>query len=150
MRRFSLLLATVMALLLVLPAAAVAAPPLDVTITVDEYLGGGGIFEAEGPAVDDDLLCATGITSHVEVKVFDAPPWGSNLSVVKDFTCLDGSGTFRVKLQVRLFNDGHTTFHWVVVGGTFDYATLHGSGSGVGSPLLAVNDILDIYSGKMH
>jgi hypothetical protein len=139
-----------MVMLLVLPAAAVAAPPLDVTIEVDEYLGGGGTFNAVGPAVDDGLLCATGITSHVEVKVSNAPPWGSNLTVVKDFTCGDGSGTFRVKLQVRLFNDGHTTFHWVVIGGTSSYATLHGSGSGVGSPLLAANDILDTYSGKMH
>jgi hypothetical protein len=154
MRRFSVLLATVMVMLLVLPAAAVAAPPLDVTIEVEEFLVADGSFEAFGPAVQEGLLCAEGTTHDVEGTLWMSPnhPWGFNLTVVKEFDCGDGTGTFLVKLKARVFSGGPpaSTFHWNVVGGTGAYATLHGSGSGVGSPPTGAYDILDVYSGKMH
>ena len=57
-------------------------------------------------------------------------------------------------MKVKVFSEGtpRTTFRWKVVDGTGDYASLRGTGSGVG--LLPTGgepyDILDLYSGKVR
>lgn len=68
-----------------------------------------------------------------------------NLTVGKDFTCDDGSGTFSAKLQVRIdFAEG-VAFRWVITGGTGAYQNLHGAGSGFVVPVDT-----DIYQGGLH
>lgn len=151
MRR-SLIVAAMAALLLVVGLAPVgAAPPADVNIEAESFLAGTGTFTATGPAVGDGVVCASGDTFDVSGKVTGSGPWGFNMQIIKRFTCGDGSGTFLVKLQVRKLYEGpySTTFHWNVVGGTADYAKLHGSGKGVGLPSTNA-DVLDVYTGKMH
>lgn len=141
-------------LAIVLPAPMVTAqPPLDVHIEVPATIGAGlAPFVASGPAVDQGILCATGTEDELSVQV-SGPPEGDFriLRVVKQFVCDDGSGTFDVNLVVRLdLTTNDTTARWNVIGGTGDYADLHGSGSLVGIPLDPGVTILDIYDGRLH
>ena len=46
--------------------------------------------------------------------------------------------------------DGTTTANWRVIGGTGDYAMLHGNGKLVGTPIVLGASILDLYTGQLH
>jgi hypothetical protein len=148
MRKLSMMLITMMILVLILAVLPVAAasPPVDVMIEADEYITAPGNFLASGPAVSDGLICGSGATIDQSIKGQS----GKNLQVVKEFICDDGSGTFLVKLQVKFDNAGFTNFKWNIVGGTGDYGSLRGNGSGVGFPASGDYDILDVYDGKVH
>ena len=91
-----------------------------------------GTFTANGPAVDDELLCASGTV--VDTRLILAGEQSGRkiqIPVRKTFTCDDGSGSFFVKIQVHLDLDTSTeAFSWVIQGGTDAYASLRGSGSG--------------------
>jgi len=131
-----------------------ATPPVGVVFEVPTTIPGGGLptfgpFTATGPAVDDLIVCASGDTRDVFGKTsgFQSQTGGVNIQVVKRFTCGDGSGEFFVKLQVRIDKKGDN-FNWNILGGTEDYEKLHGTGKGIGLPL--PEDVLDLYSGKVH
>ena len=123
-------------------------PPLDVQI-VDEHdiLAGTGVFTVTGGGI-----CEYGTVYDSDVKVVN--PTGGNfriLRVLKQFTCDDGSGTFDVKLVVRLDLTTHkTTANWNVVGGTVNYVGLQGNGKLIGIPILSGVSITDYYDGKMY
>ncbi len=101
---------------------------------------------ATGAAVDDGVVCGTGevVTTFVTAAGFQSNR-AVNLTVGKEFTCDDGSGTFSAKLQVRIDFDRGVSFHWVITGGTGDYEDLHGAGSGFVVPVDT-----DIYQGGLH
>jgi hypothetical protein len=150
MRRLLLLGATATLFLIVLvPAPVVAGPPADVHI---EGLGhhipsGTGGFVASGPAVDAGLVCDTGEVSDIPIRAAGGGV-GINFQLFKEFTCDDASGSFFMKLQVRVDDKRHS-FNWVIVGGTGDYEDLRGAGSGIGiNPTDTTID--DLYSGKFH
>ena len=154
MRKLSILFITFMILILILavvPAAA-SSPPSDVNFEVDSLYAGTGTFTATGPAVDDGIVCETGDTLDVFGKVAGLGNNGYNIQVIKDFTCDDQSGSFLVKLQVKVFFSGPllSSFNWTVIGGDGAYTDLLGSGDGVGLPPNSGFDILDVYTGKMH
>jgi hypothetical protein len=154
MRKFIGLLAAGMVGIVLLPATpAEAAPPLGVEITVQETIptsipGGGGPFVATGPAVDAGVMCPSGTTINTALTTSGS---GTvvNLKVEKQFTCGDGSGTFMVKMRVRLDTEtGFTVARWNAKRGTGDYAKLHGSGWLQGTPTGA-GTIEDFYIGKL-
>lgn len=128
-------------------------PPVGVGFVVAETFGVGGPFQAAGLAVDIGLVCAAGDTVDLGEKV--APNNGQsgqgvNFTSLKRFTCADGSGTFDVKLQVRLNKNGDN-FNWTITDGTGAYATLHGSGQGYGIyPTAPPPDVTDYYFGTVH
>lgn len=147
------LIAAVAAFLLIAGAApAGATPPSNVDIEADSLFAGTGTFTATGAAVDDGVICATGDTLDVFSKASGNGNKGYNLQVIKMFTCDDDSGSFLVKLQVKVFFAGPllSSFNWVVKGGDGAYTDLHGSGNGVGLPPNFGFDILDVYTGGMH
>jgi len=148
MRRV-LALTAAMAAMLALAAPAGATPPSGVNIEVDTDISSP--FTASGPAVDDGVVCASGVVEDVFFKAsgFQSNT-GVNFQIVKEFTCDDGSGDFSVKLQVRLlFDDSPATFNWNVVDGTGAYENLHGTGTGVGLPCDTCF-VLDVYDGGLH
>ncbi len=137
MRRALIMVAALVLLLLVLPVApAGATPPSDVEITVPGFVGP---FTATG-----DVICPAGSVADLAGKAagFQSGK-GFNLQIFKEFTCDDLSGTFVLKLQVRIA-DG-VRFNWTVVDGTGAYGDLHGSGTG----FVLLPDT-DVYTGKMH
>ena len=68
--------------------------------------------------------------------------------MTKAFTCSDGSGSFVIKIQVRVSPDGGSTGPWVVASGTGAYASLRGSGTGHGVATdYGINDLL---FGQLH
>ena len=140
-------------LLAVTVSAVFAALPMNVHIEVDEFVGTSGeTFFASGPAVDAGTVCSTGTVDDISIEA-SGPSGGTFtiLNVLKRFTCGDSSGTFDVKLVVRLDLVTHeTTARWNVVGGTGDYTSLHGSGSLVGTPIDPGISIHDVYDGGMH
>lgn len=142
----------VVAALAVSAASVEATPPSDVEIEVDTLLAGTGTFTATGGAVDDGVVCATGDTLDVFGKFSGQGLNGFNVQVVKEFSCDDLSGSFLVKLQVKVFFAGPvlSSFNWTVIGGDGAYADLHGRGNGVGLPPNAGFDILDVYTGRLH
>ena len=157
MMLFALLLVSLLA-----PSAATASgPPLDLEMTVPTTLSdpgtADGVFTAEGPAVDDGLVCGTGDTFVLEAK---ASGFQSerlvNISVKKEFVCDDGSGSFFVKLQVHYDftkTPEYNVFNWTIMGGTDAYEHLHGSGSGMGlyfGPGVPTDGVLDLYDGTAH
>jgi hypothetical protein len=147
----SILIALV--LLAVTVSAAFAAPPLNLHIEVDEFIGTSGeAFLASGPAVATGVVCASGTVDDLSVTV-SGPPGGAFaiLHVLKRFTCADLSGTFDVRMVVRLnLVTSETTARWKVVGGTGAYGGLHGKGSLVGTPIVPGLSIQDVYDGKVH
>ena len=134
-------------------SAALAAQPLAIHIEVDEIIAASGEpFAASGPAVDAGLVCPSGTVEELSTKV-SGPPSGafSILNVVKRFDCDDASGSFDVRLVVRLDNaTGETTARWVVVDGTEAYSNLHANGSLLGTPILLGLSIHDVYDGMVH
>lgn len=154
-RRFGFsVLVTALFALAVVPVMAVQ--PLDVHIEVETLIGGTGSFIATGPAVDAGLMCSTGEVFDLSLSV-SGPPGSTTFSilrVLKRFVCNDGSGTFDVRLVVRLDWITHkTTANWIVVGGTGDYIGLHSNGKLIGIPPTDPESeitILDIYDGRMH
>jgi hypothetical protein len=151
MRRLLTLAATATLFLVVLaPASLAAGPPADVSIEVlaHHIPTGTGHFTASGPAVDAGIVCDEGNVLDIAGKASGFSNAGVNFQALKEFTCEDGSGSFFMKLQVRIDHKGDN-FNWVIMGGTGDYAELHGAGSGIGiNPTPETID--DLYSGKLH
>ena len=141
-----------LALALALSASpATAKAPLGVHIESIKTIGGVGFFVATGSAVDAGLMCETGTEDEV-VLVVTRPGAGGRftiLEVLKRFTCDDETGTFDVRMTVKLFPDGTTTAKWKVVAGTGDYVGLRGHGKLVGTPIVQGTSITDVYDGKM-
>ena len=152
MYRKILLLTTTLVLLLILSvASAGATTPVGVQIEVEtSILGDPSPFTASGPAVDDGLICNTGIVVEDSSKATGFSPNGFNFQGVKHFTCDDGSGEFFVNLQARIDFMRGTTFNWNVLSGTGAYKNLHGSGGGVGLDICGPGCVLDVYDGRVH
>ena len=103
-----------------------------------------GDFSASGSAVDGGLICATGtfVDTGIRFAGYESNRGMVQLQVVKEFTCDDGTGTFVEKLQIQAnFDTGIETFTWVVIGGTGDYGSLHGGGSGSTVPNAPIGNI---------
>ncbi len=139
--------------LAVTASGVLAAPPRDIHIEVDEILGTSGeAFLASGTAVNDGILCASGTVDDLSIVTY-GPQNGtfSILHVLKRFTCDDLSGTFDVRLVVKLnLTTRYTTARWNVVSGTGNYTHIHGNGSLEGTPIVPGVSIHDVYDGKMH
>jgi len=117
------------------PVAA-AAPQL-VTIvsdvTVVESGPNIGSFTTSGDATDAGSICPAGSFEDNGIRFAggQARTGIVQVQVFKTFTCDDGSGTFDVKMQIQAnFDTGIETFTWVVTGGSGDYSSLHGNGTG--------------------
>ncbi|MEZ0239395.1 MAG: hypothetical protein ACAH65_01230 [Chloroflexota bacterium] len=92
-----------------------------------------GDFVASGPAVDDGTFCAAGVVEDTRIILAGGQSGrGLQIPVRKTFTCeVGGTGQIFVKIQVHLdFATSTETFSWVILGGTGDFADLHGSGQG--------------------
>ena len=155
MRKLPTILTLVVTLLLVFALPAAATPPTDIHIEVETSLvGDPSLFFASGDAVDEGLVCATGLVTDASGKVSGVSPNGFNYTGIKHFVCEDESGEFFVNLQARIDFRKGTTFNWNVLSGTHAYKDLHGAGSGIGLPGVPCGDpvlcVLDIYEGGMH
>ena len=167
MRRLILLAAVAALFLVALPvASAGAAPPEQVTFEGPSYFDGPdaftGEFVATGPAVDSGAMCPGGDTVDLYTKAapkMGQSPRGVNLQILKEFTCDDDSGSFQVKLQVRIDFLKWPVFNWVVVGGTGDYEDLKVNGDGFAAfplfdgppgPDSEPIGVFDVYEGKLH
>ncbi len=146
MRRLALAVMITAATLLALPASATT--PESVHFDVPTDFGVTNLFTASGGAVDSGLMCASGTVDDVFGKASGGSPAGINFQVGKLFTCEDGSGSFLVKLQVRL-NFRGDNFQWVVLGGDGAYSNLRGTGTGVGIEP-GENFVHDLYFGQLH
>ena len=103
-----------------------------------------GDFDASGTAVDSGLICASGtfVDTGIRFAGYQSDRGIVQLLVVKEFTCDDGTGTFTVKLQIQAnFDTGIESFTWVVLGGTGEYGSLHGSGSGSTVPNAPIGNV---------
>jgi hypothetical protein len=148
-----LLAATALMVTFALPAAATT--PSDVAIEVESsLLGQPGPFTASGSAVDDGLICDSGLVYDLTGKASGFSPTGFNFSGIKGFDCADGSGGFAVNLQARIDFRKGVSFSWNVIDGVGAYEKLHGAGSGFGIPGVPCGNpnecILDVYDGGLH
>ena len=140
-------------LLAVSVSTVVAVPPAPLHIEVLEYPGDSAPvpFTASGAAVDAGLVCAAGTVVDVSVTSNDPSGPFQILQVLKRFTCGDGSGTFDIKMVVKLDLATHdTTARWQIAGGTGVYAGLKGQGSLIGMSIVPGISIQDSYDGKVH
>ena len=148
-------ISSVLALMLIALSVTVAgaSPPLDLHIAVDEVIATSGeTFFASGDAVVDGAVCATGTVDDINTVVNGAPGGSvSILHVLKRFYCADSTGTFDVRLVVKLDNVTHyTTASWKIVDGTGAGASLKGNGSLAGTPIDPGVSIHDVYDGQVH
>jgi hypothetical protein len=146
MRRFGIVMAGLLALALLLPGLAAASPPQTVSFTgtFTEGSSAGTFYDAEAP------LCASGTTEDL-AGVAGGFQSGKHLQLVvlKEFTCAGGDDTFTLLLQVHIqFDPYENHFTWVVMGGTGDFADLHGQGTGTSEPTLTGG--IDAYEGAVH
>ena len=151
MRKLTIGAALVAAVAVLSSSTVDAGPPLDVTFevptTISEEGPTFGPFTASGAAVDVGDMCPSGDTIDLFGRSSGGTPQGVNFQVVKLFTCDDGSGSFVVKLQVRIDRKGDN-FQWVVLDGSGAYERLHGVGDGVGFP--TPDGVFDVYQGRLH
>ena len=152
-RPFAALLAGALVISVAWPVAAGA--PEAVTIVSDvTFVEGGpniGSFTTSGDAADSGAICPAGSFEDTSIRFAggQARTGIVQLQVFKIFTCDDGSGTFDVKMQIQAnFDTGIETFTWVVTGGSGDYASLHGAGSGSTVPRPGGNT--NTYVGMLH
>jgi hypothetical protein len=105
-------------------------------------------FTASGAAVDEGLICPSGLVTDNEAH-YSGPPNGSilNVQVEKLFTCDDDSGTFTLQLQVHI-DPYMDRASWKVVGGTDAYSGLKGNGKLAGVP--ADYGVIDYYGGMLR
>ena len=152
-RTVSISLLLVLTILLLSATAAFAAAPLGFHMEVTEIINGSGeTFTASGPAVTAGVVCPTGTTSDVVVNTY-GPPNGNYqfLYILKSFTCGNGSGTFFIKMRVKLdLNSGYTTAKWQFTNGSGLYNHLRGHGTLVGTPIIPFVTIQDVYDGTAH
>jgi hypothetical protein len=133
----------------VVPAA--ASSPVNVKITsAMVFLGNTGTFEASGPAVEAGLICPEG---NVYDTKYRSPGSDSkrfiNLFVHKLFVCADGSGSFEMDLNLRIFSPPKTKGTWRIVDGEGAYARLHGNGK-LSAHRADEDTVIDLYNGKLH
>jgi hypothetical protein len=153
-KRFISLLAAVF-LIAMSVSSVYAAPPSPLHIVVEEFPGGTSAppepFSASGLAVDAGLVCASGMVSDEEVSWNEPAGSYQMIWALKHFVCGDGSGTFDIKMVVRLdLVSLDTTARWRIVGGTGDYSGLKGQGSLIGISNNPAPGILDSYDGVVH
>ena len=153
-RTLSTAVAAILLAATAVPASAAA--PLGVTIvshvTFNPDGPNFGDFEASGPAADAGLICESGTFEDVGIRFagFQSDRGIIQIQVLKQFTCDDGSGTFDVKMQIQANVDtGIETFSWVILGGSDDYASLRGAGSGSTVPNAPIGNI-NTYEGQLH
>ena len=132
-----------------------AGAPEGVTIVSDvTFVEGGpnvGSFTTSGDAADSGAICPAGSFEDTGIRFAggQARTGVVQLQVFKVFTCDDDSGTFDVKMQIQAnFDTGIETFTWVVTGGSGDYSSLHGEGSGSTVPRPGGNT--NTYVGMVH
>ena len=148
--KISLTLALIVALIgSVVPAA--ASSPVNVKITsAMVFLGDTGTFEASGPAVEAGLICPEGNVYDTKYRsAGDQSNQFINLFVHKLFVCNDGSGSFEMDLNVRIFTPPETTGTWRVVEGEGPYARLHGNGK-LTAHREDEDTVIDLYTGCLH
>jgi hypothetical protein len=126
-----------------------------VTIVSDvTFVEGGpniGSFTTSGDAADSGLICPAGSFEDTGIRFAggEARTGSVQLQVFTAFTCDDDSGTFDVKMQIQAnFDTGTETFTWVVTGGSGDYSSPLGGGSGSTVPRPGGNT--NTYVGMLH
>ena len=131
MRRFGALLASSLliastALIAIAGPVAASGRPEPVTISSTMITGGplnSGTFER----TSGGTICDSGDVQDTRWVWGGVTPHGQQLLVDKTFTCPDGE--FYVRMQISGVYVAET-FRWVILGGTGDYAGLHGQGFG--------------------
>ena len=148
-RNTSLSVLIALVLLALANSAAYAVPLKNLHMEVVDIVGASGeTFVASGDAVDNGVVCATGTVDDLSVEPSGGSGTYTILHVVKRFYCDDGSGTFDIKMLVRLNNTTlQTSARWKFVGGTGSYTSLHGQGYLQGTPVVPGTSILDVYDG---
>ncbi len=152
-RTVSISLLLALTLLLLSATIAFAARPLAFHMEVHEIINGTGeTFYASGPAVDAGVICPTGTQTDLINNTF-GPPKGDYrfLYIVKSFSCEDGTGTFFIKMRVKLeLTTGNTTARWYFTDGSGAYNHIRGHGTLVGTPIVPGYSIMDVYDGIVH
>jgi hypothetical protein len=124
--------------------SALASTPTPMTIEVITASPGGGTFTTSGAG-----LCPSGTTTDQEFGTGSQSGSHANFHDLKTFTCADGSGTFTVNVQAQLiFGAPADSFTWNILSGTWAYANLRGSGTGVGDE--SPTEIDDHFVGAVH
>jgi hypothetical protein len=140
-------------LLAVTATGVAAAAPLNMHIEVPELIGvNGDPFTASGAAVSAGVLCPSGTVDDLSVTASGSG--GGTYTILhahKRFYCSDASGTFDVKMVVRLDNTTlDTTATWRIIGGTGAYVGLRGSGSLAGTSVVPHVSVDDVYDGRVY
>jgi len=137
--------------------AGASGPPLDVNIVVHTAFldtGNSGSFEASGPAVKAGLICPKGIATDIINTQESGDTTAANFLVHKQFVCDDNSGTFTLKMEMRVVFFTEDNGAWNVFSGTGAYEKLHGEGMDHGDFVFDnsgnVTGVTDNISGKMQ
>jgi hypothetical protein len=142
-RRLGLALGLLTALA-VAPAVSAAPPVTVIQIHVDFATGetfqaSGGVVCPDGWAVTDPVFAAGGGIQGRGVFTFH---------LIKTLYCADGSGSFQILVDAATAPTSPGTLGgFAVVGGSGDYASLHGAGSIVGTGFDGGID--DVYTGRL-
>ncbi len=138
----------ILGILLAAPSAAAAAPPittitLEVVFEVSEtFTATGGVVCASGTAVTDPVFGTFGGRQNRGVFTFH---------LVKTLTCADGSGTFKLLVNVSTSPNSPGTVGGFAAGqGTGAYAGLRGGGHLIGTAYPDGSGVTDVYTGRLH
>jgi len=145
--------ATLLLVALPIVSAGAGTPWMEVEMVVEIHYDAGdpyGPFEAEGPAVDAGLICASGETLDIYSRDHTRNEEGlSRFTVIKRFTCSDGTFDVRSNIinnQIR----GFELVFWRVVDGTGAYEDLRGNGTAFGMGTIDPNVSIETFNGRLR
>ena len=148
-------IATLLVVTLPIVSAGAATPWTDVQMVVEIHYDMGdpyGPFVATGPAVDSEVICATGATLDIFSEDKHRDDDGvTRFTVIKRFECDDESGTFDVRSNI-INNQivGFELVSWRVVGGTGDYEDLQGNGTAFGVGTSDPDISIETFNGRFR
>jgi len=130
-------------LLLAAVAVGAASGATRTTITIDvNNVTGIESFTTTGGA-----LCPSG-TATTDFDHFGGGAVAGSFHLTKTLDCVDGSGSFTIKVNAAtVFGSPTDRGGWSVAGGTGTYAGLHGGGNLVGT--YVPTGIIDVYTGAV-
>lgn len=129
-----------------LPAA--AGNDAQVTLSVVEPMAGGsGTFSLSGALISEGAICSGGIVNTIAITGGMADGSHSVTTILREFTCSDGSGSFIIEFTVNKSKQGN--IRWSVVSGDGVYTGLSGRGS-IKTTTTCDCYTVDVYQGRLR
>ena len=131
------------------PTFASQTSQFEIYVDVGHDKWGPWSFTATGPAVDNGIICDSGVASdYNRAPIFTQ--YGLIWRSTRVFECADGSGSFTLRIMSNIFvNPYSNNGNWTLQDGTGAYVGLKGNGRLTGV-IDSTEYLIDVFNGVFH